>query len=135
MPEDYVQAIGQIQRFLRRKIAEMHIMIETNPSLNHLIGEYKHYDNHPPVWLYNVGLALEPDELRGSEQIHISIGTDDQGVFATNLENKYSLMALSMEKYKDGGRQLRYNHTCTCDWLHRIARMGHEHRFLQNKAR
>lgn len=129
VPADYVVAIGQIQRFLRREISRRHITIETNPSSNYLIGEYKHYDNHPLVKLYNVGLALSPAELLNSDQIHISIGTDDQGVFATNLENEYSLMALSMEKCRDSSLQPLYNHTCICDWLHRIAKMSHEHRF------
>lgn len=131
VPAEYVVAIEQIQRFLRRKIAAKHILVETNPSSNYLIGEYKHYDHHPLVKLYNEGLTVSARDLSDSDQIHVSIGTDDQGVFATNLENEYSLMALSLEKCKDAA-DLRplYNHTYICNWLHRIASMSREHRFF-----
>lgn len=130
VPAEYVIAIEQIQRFLRRKIAKKHILVETNPSSNYLIGEYKHYDQHPLVKFYNESLAISSSELSGSDQIHVSIGTDDRGVFATNLENEYSLMALSLEKCRGADLQPLYNHTYICNWLHRIASLSREHRFL-----
>lgn len=130
VPAEYIVAIEQIQRFLRRKIAGKHILVETNPSSNYLIGEDKHYDHHPLLKLYNEGLTISSCERSESAQIHVSIGTDDQGVFVTNLENEYSLMALALEKSKGTDVQPIYNHTYICNWLHRIAAMSREHRFL-----
>lgn len=126
VPEEYVEAIGQIQRFLRRKIAARQLLVETSPSSNYLIGEEKRYDRNPAIKLYPVGSPLAPT-LR---TIDVSIGTDDQGIFATDLENEYSLLALSLEKSTGPDRKPLYSRAGIYDWLRRIARMSREHRFF-----
>ena len=63
--------------------------IETNPSSNYVIGTFKNYAKHPIFNFYNKGLTYDPAKLDDCAQLSVSVNTDDQGVFATSLENEY----------------------------------------------
>lgn len=57
-------------------------------------------------------------------QIQVSINTDDQGVFATYIENEYAYLALALEKVKDENGNPRYIRTLIYNWLDNIRKMG-----------
>lgn len=117
-----IKAVKAVQRQMQRVVAQKGIAIETNPSSNALIGTFKRYDKHPILNWYNIGLQM------GNEmdipQIQVSINTDDQGVFATYIENEYAYLALALEKVKDEHGNQKYNKTLIYNWLDNIREMG-----------
>ena len=62
--------------------------------------------------------------MKSCPQIHVSVNTDDQGVFATYLENEYAYLALALEKHVDERGERVYNRTLILQWLDNIRRMG-----------
>lgn len=119
-----VQAVKKVQQRLQREVSDLGIAIETNPSSNYLIGSFRRYDKHPIVSWYNNGLTHDEEALKSCPQIHVSVNTDDQGVFATYLENEYAYLALALEKHVDERGERVYNRTLILQWLDNIRRMG-----------
>lgn len=121
--------IQSLQRKMQSELAHLQIAIETNPSSNCVIGAFSRYDEHPIVDFFNKGLNAEPHHLINSAQMSVSINTDDQGVFATLLENEYALMALALQKEKNPDGTPRYHESLIYDWLENIRQMGIEQSF------
>ncbi|EHQ89493.1 adenosine deaminase [Desulfosporosinus youngiae] len=127
--EDYMSAVISIQAEMQKEIARLGIAIETNPSSNYLISTYKRYDKHPILELNDAG-------LRNNEkcaQIFVSINTDDQGVFDTDLENEYALMACALENARDDRGQLVFKSSQVYQWLNQVRIMGMEQSFRQQQ--
>ncbi len=95
---DYIELIKNLQFAMRKNLAKKHIAIEANPTSNKLIGAYKLYADHPLKRFFNLGLSYDYAEISESPQLSVSLNTDDLGLFATNIENEYALMAIAMEK-------------------------------------
>ena len=127
---EYIKMISLLQAAMRMEIAERHIAIETNPTSNKKIGALKKYVDHPITKFYNQDLELDYEKVRSCPQISVSINTDDLGVFDTNLENEYALMAIAMEKEKDENGAPRYCSRNIYNWLEAIRQMGEEQRFI-----
>lgn len=127
--EDYIRAVGLVQKALRREVAARGIAVETNPSSNVMIGTFRHYEDHPITELYNTGLTYDEKRLKDSPQLCVSINTDDQGVFGIKLENEYALLALALEKKKDENGDLVYQKAMIYEWLDKIRRMGFSQSF------
>lgn len=119
-----IKAVKKVQKRMQFEIAQRGICIETNPSSNALIGTFKRYDKHPILNWYNNGLASTSEELQSVPQIQVSINTDDQGVFATYIENEYAYLALALEKIKDENGNQKYSRTLIYQWLDNIRKMG-----------
>ncbi len=119
-----IQAVKKVQRKMQWIIGQKGIGIETNPSSNALIGTFKRYDHHPILNWYNLGLATSTEEIQSVAQIQVSINTDDQGVFATYIENEYAYLALALEKMKDENGNPRYSRTLIYQWLDNVRKMG-----------
>lgn len=124
VPESIIKVTTLVQKALQQEIAEMGIGIEANPSSNYLIGTFRRYDRHPMVSWYNLGLTYDEEKIEECPQIQVSINTDDQGVFATYLENEYAYMALALEKYKDKDGKKIYKRSCIMKWLENIREIG-----------
>ena len=124
-----IPAIEAVQKDLQKEICACGIAIECNPSSNHLISNFKRYDKHPIINMYNLGLTVDPDKIESCPQLFVSINTDDQGVFDTLLENEYALMAIAMEKVKDENGKPIYKQAMIYDWLDKIRKMGIEQSF------
>lgn len=116
--------IKQVQKKYQQEIAARGIGIETNPSSNYRIGTFRRYDKHPIIKWYNMGLINDWEELQQCPQIKVSINTDDQGVFATSLENEYGCLTLALEKSIDDHGDRRYNRAMIMQWLDNIRKMG-----------
>ena len=119
-----IEAVKKVQKAMQKQIAKAGIGIETNPSSNYLIGNFKRYDKHPIVQWYNVGLTYDKKELDECVQLQVSINTDDQGVFATSLENEYAYLALALEKCRDTNGEYKYSRSFVLEWLETIRKMG-----------
>lgn len=129
-----IQAVRMVQRRMQREVSDLGIAIETNPSSNYLIGSFRRYDKHPIVTWYNNGLTHDEAALKSCPQIHVSINTDDQGVFATYLENEYAYLALALEKYLDERGERVYSRTLILQWLDNIRKMGIHMSFGENNT-
>lgn len=119
-----IKAVCAVQKKMQWVVAQKGIGIETNPSSNALIGTFKRYDKHPILNWYNNGLTPIPQEVFDVPQIQVSINTDDQGVFATYIENEYAYLALALEKLKDENGNPRYSRTLIYEWLDNVRKMG-----------
>lgn len=124
------EAVRKVRLHMQKEISEIGIGIETNPSSNYLIGTFRRYDKHPIVEWYNLGLTNDNEELERCPQLDVSVNTDDQGVFATYIENEYAYMALALEKCKDKEGNKRYNKTMILKWLDDIRKSGISQAFL-----
>lgn len=118
-----VKAACAVQKKMQWIVAQKGIAIETNPSSNALIGTFKRYDKHPILNWYNNGLE-EKTLFNDVPQLQVSINTDDQGVFATYIENEYAYLALALEKMKDENGNPLYSRTLIYNWLDNIRKMG-----------
>ncbi|MBP3602513.1 MAG: hypothetical protein J6J79_00010 [Lachnospiraceae bacterium] len=127
-----VKVVNEIQKKMQLNICQIGIGIEANPSSNYLIGTFRRYDKHPIIGWYNYGLTVNPEMLEKCPQLHVSINTDDQGVFSTYIENEYAYLALALEKSKrDDGLNV-YNRTMILQWLENIRKMGIDQSFMNN---
>ncbi|MEK7432589.1 MAG: hypothetical protein AABZ74_05605 [Cyanobacteriota bacterium] len=126
---NYIKAIHEIQKAMQFEIAKKGIGIETNPSSNYIISSFKKYSKHPIIKWFNLGLEIDPEKIKNSPQLFVSINTDDQGIFNTYLENEYTLLALALEKEKDDFGKNLYNTSMIYEWLDKIRQMGIEQSF------
>lgn len=131
LPDFYVQGVQKVQRAMQRMIAARGICVEANPSSNYLISTMRSYEEHPISNFFNIGLELEPDRLRKCPQLHVSVNTDDRGVFHTSLENEFALMSCAMEKAVDEAGEIKYSRQMVYDWMDRIREMGNQQSFLE----
>ena len=129
-----IKAIKEVREKLCDEIATIGIGIETNPSSNCLIGTFKRYDKHPIIKWYNNGLIKDYQKVNDCPQIPVSINTDDQGVFATYIENEYAYLALALEKARDIDGNKLYKRDFILEWLEKIREMGIDQSFNMNKT-
>lgn len=126
-----IRIIKQVQKYMQRQIRQCGIGVECNPSSNVLISNFKRYDKHPILNMYNKDLYSSYDNEYG--QLFVSINTDDQGVFDTLLENEYALMAIALEKCKNEEGESIFNQADIYNWLDSVRRMGIEQSFHLSK--
>lgn len=121
--EEYLDFLADMQCAMQRHISEKGISIECNPTSNALIGTFHDYENHPLFRFHSV------TPQTGDASMHISVNTDDQGVFDTSLPFEYALIAavLSQQKGTDGSR-LYSDHEIE-QYLRTLIRMGWEQVF------
>lgn len=124
-PDEYAQAVRRIQQELRAWVARLGLGIETNPSSNLLIGGLERYDQHPITVFNDVHLNTPPE----GASLFVSINTDDQGIFDTDLENEYALMACAIANTKSPDGQYRYAPEQVYRWLDQVRQMGIEQSF------
>lgn len=141
IPQPMVRGIAMVQKAMQWKIAGKGIAIETNPSSNVQIaglsklstsvkiGGLSGYHDHPIISFYNKGLTNNEQELAECPQLNVSINTDDPGVFATSLENEYTLMAYALENSRDCQGQQLYKRDMIYDWIDNIRKMGNDQSF------
>lgn len=127
----YIEGVQRVQKAMQHDIARLGLSIETNPSSNYLIGNFKRFDKHPILQFYNRGLTVDPGELLHNPQLSVSINTDDMGVFSTSLENEYAIMAISLLKVKNPDGTFRYSPAQVYNWLNEIRMMGNDQAFFK----
>jgi hypothetical protein len=127
---EYVCLMRQMQRAMGELIDRLGIRVECNPSSNVLIGTFQQYQKHPIFWFNHGG-------LRGMEKgmrLHVSVNTDDPGVFDTSLTFEYTLIAAALrERTDETGRRL-YTDREIEDYLRALVRMGQEQSFARPAA-
>lgn len=76
-----------IQEYVRRKVQDMGVFVETNPTSNLLIGDVRGLSEYPITELNN---HLLQDQSTAS--VLLSINSDDPLLFNTNVENELALV-------------------------------------------
>ena len=122
----YVQAMIDMQNALMKKVSQKGIVIECNPTSNKLIGPFDHYEEHPILRFNNAGLNMDVV----SNDLTVTINTDDLGVFDTSLENEYAVMFQAMANLSDSNDNLTKEETY--QYLERMREMGFIVAFKKN---
>ena len=126
---EYIQAAKIVQREMRFRIAKRGISVETNPTSNVMVGTFRKYEKHPILTFFNRGLPVTAQEEEACAQIQVSINTDDSGVFYTDLETEYALVAKAVEQIVDDDNVPRFKRADIYAWLDNIRVMGNEQTF------
>lgn len=121
--EEYLNFLRLMQDAMRRSIVERGISIECNPSSNALIGTFREYEKHPIFRFCSI------EQTGRSSSLHVSINTDDQGVFDTSLPFEYALIASALSLKKKDGPDCDYSDQEIEQYLQRLIRMGWEQVF------
>lgn len=119
----YVDLVGEMQKALRKQIAQKGIAIECNPTSNVLISNFKYFMKHPAIVFNHYHL----DDRQDEPNLWISINTDDIGVFDTSLSYEYALLfrAITMQRHSEDN----WNDDAVYEYLDRLRQNGHEMAF------
>ncbi len=88
----YIELVADMQKALRKIIAERKIAVECNPTSNVLISNFQYYVKHPAMVFNHYRLDGNIEE----PNLWISLNTDDIGVFDTSLGNEYALLCAAI---------------------------------------
>jgi adenosine deaminase len=116
--------LRKAQLSLRRELARLEITVETNPSSNLLIGDFREIDEHPLF-------QLQPlDERKGDSNTNVllSINTDDPITFATRLSDEYAYIYFALLRAGVSSRD-------ALAWLERIRETSWRSRFTLEASR
>lgn len=122
------EIIEDLQKKMVQDICAKKISIECNLTSNLRITDVERYAKHPITKFNNYKLLDDPN----SDQIEVSINTDDQGVFATSLEKEYTLIAEALEKKRDENGNIEYSAQKIYDWLDSIRESARKSSFLRD---
>ncbi|SBS31567.1 Adenosine deaminase [Marinomonas spartinae] len=114
-----VKMLLQAQQFTQREVARRHVVIESLPTSNVRISHYDRMEEHHLFrWL-----QVPERELEGDHKMVISLGSDDPGIFATDLRNEfYHLFACLVINYN-------YSESQALDMLSKLNENGRIYRF------
>jgi hypothetical protein len=118
-----LRMLHEAQRFLRRTLATMPVVVEANPSSNMLIGELNLAD-HPAFRLYPLPGEPAPDGGR----VPVALGDDDPVTFATTLADEIGHVYFSLI-----GRNV--SSLDAQEWLCGIAANGMRAKFTLDESR
>ena len=79
-----VELMIQLQQFVQKIISEKHVVVESLPTSNVRISHYKDISEHHIFrWL-----QIDSRKVDGDSNMLITIGSDDPGIFATDMRNE-----------------------------------------------
>ena len=123
---DEIGVIGQVQLAIRNQIAGLGLFVETLPTINVLIGEFR-YESHPIFRFFPVRTAELPE---GHLPLHVSVNPDNPGVIVSNATAELAMLMVALQKTRDPHGKPIYNDEEIYAWLERIRQMGEEQRIL-----
>lgn len=74
------------------EIEKRDITIEVCPTSNYMIGGFGEFSSHPIFKFDTTGLKAQV-----KRRVRVMVNTDNPGIFSTNLENEYALLASAAE--------------------------------------
>lgn len=123
-PNSIWKDVCNVQEHLLRKIEQSGIIIETNPSSNYKIGPFTKYSDLPIFKMHVPGYGK-------GHHLPVTVNTDDKGVFATSLENEYSLLAISLRKQRDEDGIRLWSDKEIEDYIKQLVEYGNISRFRE----
>lgn len=121
-PEKEAEALSVLQNELRRKVGQIGLTIEVNPSSNLLIGHLAEVAHHP-LWRLS-----PPGDGDGIPPLAVCIGSDDPLTFATTLREEYQLLYDAL--LCDG-----HSEAVAHQWIERAREAGMSSRFTLEASR
>lgn len=115
----YKEAVKLCQKLLKKKVYELELKIETNPSSNKKISSINKFIELPLLNFNQYNLSDKTTEY----DIPISINTDDSAIFQTNLISEYSYIAAAL--IREG-----YNREEIYDYIEYLRKLSLEHSFV-----
>lgn len=116
--DEEIKVIEAIQYLIKEKISKEGIVVETNPSSNIAIGELEHIFEH---YIHNLN-TVHPN----SNNIKVTINTDDPIVFNTNISNEYAYIFYAL-------LEKGYSREEAISWIDRIRENGLTSSFIETK--
>ena len=98
------------------------IYIETTPTSNVRIGCLAQYDDLPLFRFSKI-------RKQPGQDIHITVNTDDKGIFGTSLYRELSLLALALSKQRYRGDVKKWDKQLIYHYIERLANEGQTQRF------
>ncbi|MDY0263957.1 MAG: hypothetical protein RBR12_02135 [Sulfurospirillum cavolei] len=93
-----VELLRDLQNIMIKLLNEKNIVIETLPTSNLRISYYKHYSEHH-IWRW---LGFDDNNYKVNDpKPTVVVGSDDTGIFMTNLRNEYAHIYQTILKFKD----------------------------------
>ncbi len=111
---EYIQVVTEVQKVMLRKVSQLRIFVEANPTSNKKISSIQKYSDLP---LFNMS-PINESEYR----ISSSINTDDSSIFQTNLSNEYYIIAAAL--IRDG-----YDSRTVYNYIDQLAKSSKLHTF------
>lgn len=92
---DFLQASHYLllQQALMHEVADRGVVIETLPSSNVRISQYKHFSEHHALRWMKAPSAAQPND----PDILVSLGSDDPGIFSTDIETEFHHLFLALK--------------------------------------
>lgn len=113
-----VRAYVLLQQALMREVAKREVVIETLPSSNVRISQYHNFGEHHSLrWMRVPGHVFE-----GDPEIMVSIGSDDPGIFAGDLETEFYQLYSALRNQGIGD-------TAALNYLSPLNERGRKYRF------
>lgn len=122
IPYQYERVIKKVQNKMMELLSSKKIFIETNPTSNVRIGQLRQYDELPSFRFSKI-------RKRPSQDILISVNTDDKGIFATSLHREFSLLALALLKQRHKGEVYKWDKHMVYQYVGHLACAGQKQRF------
>ena len=122
---EYIELVTAMQQAMQQYVNNQGISVECNPSSNTLIGTFQDYQKHPILSFNNMGLQHSPKVV----QLHVSINTDDMGIFDTSLSFEYALIAALLSHMTSPEKERLYSDREIEGYLRSIRQMGIEQIF------
>ena len=83
-----------LQQTLMSEVALRGVVIETLPSSNVRISQYKHFSEHHALRWMKAPKAFKPND----PDILVSLGSDDPGIFSTDIETEFHHLFYSLKR-------------------------------------
>ncbi len=115
--KDWIPAIKAAQDKLLNKIIGHRLVIEVNPTSNLAIGLFYSLSEHP------IFTWFPPVRDTQTKYPWVVIGSDDPGIFHTELWHEYVFLARAAEEQD-------YSPQVIADWLEYLARLGFRFSFI-----
>lgn len=116
---DFLQASHYLllQQALMHEVADRGVVIETLPSSNVRISQYKHFSEHHALRWMREPSATPPND----PGILVSLGSDDPGIFSTDIETEFHHMF----------HALKHNGLSEAEALQRVAQINERGRIYR----
>ncbi len=117
---DYFSAATylRLQQALMKEVGERHVLIETLPSSNVRISQYRTFSEHHSFrWMRVPGFVQE-----GDPPIMVTLGSDDPGIFAADLSSEFYQLYATLRSTGLGDKEALH-------YLAPINERGRQYRF------
>lgn len=116
---DYLPLLQAVQAHIRKKVQNMGIYVEANPTSNIMIGDTS------SLRQYSITRLNDPSvHVRDSASVLLSINSDNPLVFNTNVENELSLVYHTLNHQG-------LNREMTLQWIDKVRQYGMDSSFIR----